>query len=96
MQIRVTGDIERELVKKANQQGTTPELLAIDALRKQFVSPPKAEPDAERAQNLAEFLGDYIGSISSSEYVPGGAQMSKDTGKKFAEGMLKKHEEGRL
>lgn len=96
MQIIVTDDIERSLTEKASQQGTTPEMLAIDALRKQFVSPSNAEPDMAEAQNLAEFLGDYIGSISSGEHAPGGAQMSKDTGKKFTEGMLRKREEGRL
>jgi len=51
----------------------------------------ESEKDAQHG-SLADYLADHIGVISSSEYVPGGAQMSKDCGKKFAEGMLKKRQ----
>ena len=56
----------------------------------------KTDSVHKETETLADRLTDYIGVLSSSEYVPGGAQMSKDTGKKFAEGMVKKREEGHL
>jgi hypothetical protein len=96
MQIRLTEDIERGLIEKANQLGKPPEMLALEALRKQFARLEKADPDHKEAETLAERLAAHIGVLSSSEYVEGGAQMSKDCGKKFAEGMLRKREEKRL
>jgi hypothetical protein len=51
----------------------------------------KTEKDAQN-ETLADYLADHIGVISSSEHIPGGAQMSKDCGKKFAEGLLRKRE----
>ncbi|MBI1925070.1 hypothetical protein HYR99_12580 [Candidatus Poribacteria bacterium] len=96
MQIRLTEDIERGLIEKANQLGKLPETLALEVLRKQFAHSAEVEASVTQARTLADLLGDYIGTVDSSEYVEGGAQMSKDTGKKFAEGMLKKREEKRL
>ena len=55
-----------------------------------------AAAESEEAQTLADFLSDYIGILSSSEFVNGGAHMSENSGKKFTEGLLKKREEGRL
>ena len=45
---------------------------------------------------MLDFFEGYVGVLHSSECVPGGAQMSQDTGRKFAEGMLKKRQEGKL
>lgn len=80
-------ELEQSVVEKARQQGITPELLVLDELRLRFspVLPPPSE-----SGSLADFLGEFIGCIHSSEVVPGGAQMSTDTGKKFAAGMVKK------
>ncbi|MEM1043148.1 MAG: hypothetical protein AAGI91_11020 [Bacteroidota bacterium] len=50
-----------------------------------------AEPET-----LADALAPYIGTFDSSEHVPGGARMSEDTGRKFAEGMAEKRKQGRL
>ena len=44
----------------------------------------------ETQGTLADFLQGHIGILHSSEYIPGGARMSEDSGKKFAQGMLKK------
>ena len=46
------------------------------------------ESDTERT--LADFLSAHIGVLDSVEYVPGGARMSEASGKKFAEGLLKR------
>jgi len=42
-------------------------------------------------QNLADFLGDFIGCIEGS-----GANNSEDTGKKFGSHVLEKHKEHHL
>jgi hypothetical protein len=44
---------------------------------------------SDRDETLADHLTDHIGVLSSSEYVSGGAQMSKNCSKKFAAGLLK-------
>ena len=46
MKLTLTADIENALIEEANKQGTTPEILALDYLRKRFipsemVNPPK-------------------------------------------------------
>jgi hypothetical protein len=91
--ITLPPELEKTVSEKAEQQGTTPELLVLDELRLRF-SPEKPELGSEGT--LADFLGDFIGCIHSSEVVPGGAQMSTDSGKKFAAGMVKKRREGKL
>ena len=46
---------------------------------------------AQKPQSLADYWADYIGSLDSSEVVPGGANLSSDTGDKFAELMMEKY-----
>ena len=93
MAITLPPELERAIEEQARLQGTTPELLAIDSLRKQFLTTSESPP-AEGT--LVDFLGEFIGCIHSSEHVPGGAQMSMDTGKKFAAGMVKKRQKSQL
>jgi hypothetical protein len=84
MEITLPPEIEQALKEQARQQGTSPEQLALDTLRRQFVSatPNGAESAApmEGYANLAEFLAGYIGVIHSGEIVPGGARMSESKG----------------
>ena len=100
MKITVPPDIERSLTARAEQLGTTAELLALDSLRERF--PPSVSaggeeaPEGKAPQNLADFLRSYVGVLHSSELVPGGAGMSEDAGEKFAAGLLKKRRAGRL
>jgi hypothetical protein len=99
MPITLTADIEKGLVEQAGRMGTSPEALAIETLRSRFAptSTAGAEGREPAAQgSLADLLGDFIGCISSEEHVPGGAQMSKDPGKQFAEGLLEERRQGRL
>jgi hypothetical protein len=91
--ITLPPELEQTVSEKAQQQGTTPELLVLDELRLRFSSD---RPPVVQEGNLADFLGEFIGCIHSSEVVPGGAQMSTDCGKKFAAGMAKKRREGKL
>jgi hypothetical protein len=92
--ITLTPELEKVVIEQAQQQGTTPELLALDKLNEQFLSRPPAASSEEG--NLADYLGDFIGCLDSGELVPGGARMSENIGEKFAEGMMQKRNEGRL
>ena len=96
MIITLPPDIEQVLVEQARKQGTTPELLALDSLRARFMPSLSPEETTEAEGTLTDFLGTHIGILHSSEHLPGGARMSEDTGKKFAAGMIKKRQQGRL
>ena len=45
----------------------------------------------EEPATLADFLQGYVGVLHSSEYVSGGARLSEDSGRKFAEGLVDQH-----
>lgn len=96
MDIAVPSELEHVLIAEAQRLGTTPESLAVDSLRERFASSTLSEVSPTNQATLADFLGEAIGSLHSSEIVPGGAQMSAGSGKKFAAGMLKKRQQRRL
>jgi hypothetical protein len=87
--ITLPPELEQTLTEKAREQGTTPELLAIDSLQKIY-APPSVSIEAE-GETLADYWADYIGTIDSREVVPGGAHLSENTGRKFAELLREKH-----
>jgi len=94
MQLTLTPDIENALKEQASKVGITPQQLALESLRRLFVL---GNTDAEEnSPTLADFLDGYIGVIHSSEFIEGGAQLSEDTGKKFAELMMQKRKQDRL
>ncbi len=94
MELILTPEIERAIKKQASQKGTTPEKIALDGLRMLFVS--RVEVADESPVSLADFLDGYVGVIRSSEFVAGGAQMSEETGKQFAQLMAQKRIQDRL
>lgn len=99
MKISVPPDIERALTARARALGTTPEILAVDSLRERFSSQSDLDEEpagTSKANTLADLLDGYIGILHSSERVPGGAQLSEDSGKKFADGLARKRAAGRL
>ena len=91
--ITLPPELEKAVIQRAHKQGTTPELIALDGLREKFL--PASEPDAVEG-TMADFLGDFIGCFDSREIVPGGANLSENTGDKFKELMLQKYREGKL
>lgn len=93
MLLTLPNELEQAILNAAQTQGTTPNQFVVDALTRQLISEPETEPVPE---SLLDFLGEFVGCIHSSENVPGGAQMSTDSGRKFTEGMLKKRLEGKL
>ena len=96
--ITLTPELETALNHRAQAQGTTPELLALDGLRQLYTTPERdrEEPPEPAGETLFDFLKDYIGVLHSSEQIEGGARLSEDCGAKFAEGMEQKRKEGRL
>ena len=92
--ITLTPDLERVIADRAEKQGTTPEVLALDTLRQHWLPGKLEEPQSKRS--LADLLGDSIGCLDSGEFVPGGARMSENIHEKFEEGMWEKRSRGRL
>lgn len=94
MQIQITPDLEEALIARARQSNQVPEQLALELLRQQLAaltSIPTTSPDT-----LAAFLADQIGVIGSGDRQPGGARLSEKTGKRFAELLGKRREQGQL
>ena len=96
MIIELTPDIVRGLTEEAHKRKMTPEQLALDFLRDRFRSLPLVDPSSEKPATALDMLRDFIGVIDSGEYIPGGARMSEDISRKFAEGLLNKHLKERL
>ncbi len=96
MTITLPFDLAGVLTEQARKQGTTPERIARDYLRERLLPSVTTESTTKEQGTLADFLVDYIGVISSSEHVPGGARMSENSGRKFTAGLVKKRQEGRL
>jgi hypothetical protein len=93
--ITLPPELEQAITEQARLQGTTLEMLALDKLNAYFLPTAPVE-DTEEGETLADYLKDFIGCIDSREVVPGGANMSEYTGRKFGEILRKKHQEGRL
>jgi hypothetical protein len=91
--INLPTDLEQAIEERAQQQGTTPELLIVDKLREQFL-PSAAPENGTDERTMADFFAGYVGGLHSGEFVPGGAQLSTDSGRKFTELLLKKRREG--
>lgn len=86
--ITLPPELEQVVTEQAQQQGTTPELLALERLHQQFLSDP-IMPVSLETGTMADFLSEFIGCIDSREIVPGGANLSEDPGQKFTELLLK-------
>jgi hypothetical protein len=90
MVITLPLEIEHKLNELADKQETTIELLALSAIKEKFIYNwiPKIKNRESKVETLAERLAPYIGVISSTEFVKGGANMSVNTGKKFIKRQL--------
>lgn len=93
--ITLPPDLEQAIEERAQQQGTTAELLVVDKLREEFL-PTSLATDVSQGRTMADFFAGYVGGLHSSEFVPGGAQLSTDSGRKFTDLLLKKQREGSL
>lgn len=97
--ITLPPELEKVVTERAKQQGTTPELWTLDRLQQSLQAEAVVEDaptPVSEGGSMLDFFEGYAGVLNSSEFIPGGAQMSQNTGRKFAEGMLKKKQEGKL
>ncbi len=94
MTITLTPEIERALTARANQQGTTPELLALHDLKELYADP--VPPDPFEGKSLADVLAGHIGTIRSSEHT--GIEVSHlSTDKEsFTDYLVEKRKQGQL
>ncbi|MFO0964730.1 MAG: hypothetical protein U0793_03960 [Gemmataceae bacterium] len=76
--ITLPPDLEGRLADEAHRRGTTPELLALDGLRRLFAPALTANGAPERA-TLFDFLAGYIGTVEG-EVEP----YSEECGRRFA------------
>ena len=67
------------LTAEADRLGTTPELLALDSVRKNLPVEPTPLPTEG---TLLDFLTGYVGTVAGSS-----EPFSQDCGKKFADGL---------
>ena len=77
--ITIPPEIAVPLADAARRLGTTPELLAIEGVRRVLPPVPQA---ANGPGTLREFLGDLVGTVDGSHEA-----YSQDCGRKFADGL---------
>lgn len=61
--ITLPPDLEDSLAEEARRLGTTPELLALESLRRQFA--PKSTANAP-GESLFDFLSGYVGRVDGT------------------------------
>lgn len=79
--LAIPPEIEGPLVKEARRLGTTPEQLALETLRREFVSTTSVEGQTE--STLHDFLDGYVGTVNGSSDA-----FSERCGERFAEGLV--------
>lgn len=88
--ITLPKEVEESLTKEAQKQGTTPELLAVDCLRKTFVPAPTDGKSAD-GDTLYKFLMGYTGTVNGSQEA-----LSEKCGEQFLQGLIDKQQRGTL
>lgn len=88
--ITLPAEVEEPLAEEARRKGTTPELLAVDCLRKFFTPAPRQTTLAE-GKTLFDFLDGYAGTVNGST-----EPLSEDCGRRFAEGLVEKQWRGKV
>ncbi len=94
MTITLTPEIERALTARANQQGTTPELLALHDLQELYAEAPA--PDPFEGKSLADVLAGHIGTVNSRENNGDQPSQLSNDKKSFPDYLVEKRKQGRL
>ncbi len=89
--ITLTPDIERSLAERARRQGTTPELLALDGLRRMFAPEQTPTFESPSGETLFDFLQGYVGTVAGTSEA-----LSENCGRRFAEGLAEKQRDAAL
>jgi hypothetical protein len=79
MTITVPPELAVPLADEARRRGTTPELLALEGVRRVL---PEPEPPAPAGKSLLDFLAGHVGTVAGSS-----EPFSQDCGRKFADGL---------
>jgi hypothetical protein len=77
--IHVPPELAIPLAEEAGRRGTTPELLALEGVRRVLPPSTTAQP---AAGTLLDFLSGYVGTVEGSS-----EPFSQDCGRRFAEGL---------
>ena len=88
--IRLPPEVEEPLAEEARKKGTTPELLAVDCLRKIFTSSGQPITPLD-GQTLFDFLTGYSGTVDGTTEA-----LSEDCGQRFAHGLVEKQRRGHV
>jgi hypothetical protein len=88
--ITLPPEVEGPLIEEARRKGTTPELLAVDCLRKLFTPSPTTGTSAE-GETLFDFLAGYAGTVSGTT-----EPLSENCGQRFAQGLVEKQQRGHV
>jgi hypothetical protein len=83
-------EVERPLAEEARKKGTTPEILAIDCLRKVFITT-HADNRINEAESLYAFLSGYAGTVNGTTEA-----LSENSGERFTKGLVAKHKRGHV
>jgi hypothetical protein len=88
--ITLPPELEATLAEAAKRQGTSPELLAIESLRRQFAPLSAAPSDGNGVENetMFDLLKEFIGTINGST-----EPLSEHSGQKFREMIEKRDQE---
>ena len=87
--ITIPQDMEFPISEEAKKLGTTPEVLAVESLRRLFM--PVITEKISENQTLFDYLSGYIGTVDGS-----GEAFSENCGKRFTEGMIRKQQRAHL
>ncbi|MFO0891608.1 MAG: hypothetical protein U0790_20995 [Isosphaeraceae bacterium] len=89
--ITLPPEIEGPLREEAQRRGTSPETLAIETLRDQFMGSAPRSAGQQGPSSLADFLDGYVGVVDGS-----GEANSEDCGKRFQEALISRQAKGAL
>jgi hypothetical protein len=92
--ITLPPDLEEAVTRRAHDQGTTPEVLAVDELRRIYLA--AQDTGNPEGKTLLDYWTDYIGSVDSRDNGRESSNLSENTGQKFAQLMVDKHRHGKL
>ena len=85
--ITLPPDLESRLADEASSRGATPELPALDGLRRPFAPPLDG---AAPAAALFDFLAGHIGTVAGTA-----EPLSEGCGRRFVEGLAEKQQRAR-
>ena len=85
--ITIPPELEAPLAQAAKRQGTSPELLAVESLRRMY-APESSAAEPINGGTLADFLKGYIGTIEGTS-----EPLSEDTGRRFREMLVEQRQE---